>query len=1331
MLILIGGFLALAGGGYAHGEKVVFTFIIGDTSSSEVVQGIKSLLGEYPFLKKRIRFHLFTPKEQKLESSKKIPLSHITVIDVMDRNLVEGFKGDLEQFRSQGGKIYAVRESAGFEEQDKKLGIIHDSEVKTYYGYGGSQNIKNLILFILSQNRKTLPDMAAISDIKVPEPIKTLDFGIYHPGLRKTSSEPFGDFVPFLEWYKEKGYFKPEGDWVGVIFYGASLNSGQLEVQDRLIQELEKAGFNVLAAFGYPPTQVVQRFMLDEKGKARIGVLASFMFRMGSMAGAKSQTLLQGLGVPVINLIAMYNQSYKDWMKSRQGLNPFEVGWQITIPEINGLIQPMVVGSKEKITDPETGLSVVLTKPIEERIHQLVRRVQAWINLQKKPNPEKRLALIYYNYPPGKQNIGASYLNVVPSIKNILQRLKDQGYKVGDQIPDQKQLLDNLLKSGRNIANWAPGELEKMVKEGKGILLPVEDYKGRLEELPEGFVRLVQKDWGEVEDNNIMLWQDKEEGKRYIVIPGISHGNLVILPQPALGWGQNLEKLYHSKTLAPHHQYVAFYLWLKKGFKADAIIHLGTHGTHEWLSGKESGLSGEDPSEALIQDLPNIYPYVVDNVGEGIQAKRRGAAVIIDHMIPPLKKGGLHNEYAHLRELANQHVVAHSQGTPALSREYTKEVNNLLIQLGLDKDLGLEINKEKGDHEVTHELIHKIDKYLKELEKANMPYGLHAFGKIPEKEARLSTAQAIIEIEKGLDAKAQKNKLAEIEKKIIESGRLELDRLIQALSGRYIVAGTGNDPIRNPDSLPTGKNFYAFDPMKVPRQGVWKIGIKMAKQLLEKYRDEHQGQYPEKVSLVLWATETIRHEGVSESQALYLMGVKPVWDTRDKVIGLEVIPKAELGRPRVDVVMNPSGLYRDTFPHLMELLDQAVQKVKGLEEEDNWIGRHFREYKQILLSQGMDDKKAEQLASIRMFSEPSGEYGNKISKLVSASGSWDNDSSIADVYIRQVSHGYGQGLWGEPLEELFKTNLKGTQMVVHSRATNLYGTLDNDDFFSFAGGLALAIRRLDGHSPQIMVTNLMNPTKPEMSTLEKTMGLEMRSRYLNPKWIDGMKKEGYAGAREMDKYVEYLWGWQVTVPKVVDSAKWEQTYEVYVKDKYQMGLKHFFVKNNPWAYQSLTARMLEVARKGYWKPKDIKTLQTLAREYVSNTAEYGVACCEHTCNNPAFNQYALNILSVPGLINPQTRLRFQERIQLATGKSLENTRGEMDQLKQGLAKKKASDEFGEREEKKIVKGYELKELTQEKETNLTTSGTPWIALFLIIGTLLLFVYGWKRSQWLP
>ena len=398
--------------------------------------------------------------------------------------------------------------------------------------------------------------------------------------------------------------------------------------------------------------------------------------------------------------------------------------------------------------------------------------------------------------------------------------MKEAGYDVGNGNIDREVLLDNSLKYGRNIGNWAPGELDEMVSNGKCVLVPLEDYQKWIRNLPADFMKDVNKDWRPVEESNVMMWTDPKQKKKYMVIPAIRRGNVVILPQPVRGWLQDMEAMYHSKDLSPHHQYLGAYLWLKYGFGADAVIHFGTHGTHEWLPGKSNGLSGDDPPEALIQDLPVIYPYIVDDVGEGLVAKRRGSAVVIDHMIPPLKKGGLYHEYAELEELIGDHDRAIEQDA-ALARQYMENIIKKIKELGLEKDIEisefLNIDTQSdGQHKFDHEVIHKIGEYLQELKQLNMPYGLHTFGHAPDESLRSSTIQAIKEVVKDIPAD-------ELDKNIQEGAKRELSNMVKAMNGQYIPTGTGNDPVRNPSSLPTGKNFYAFNPDKIPKKrlGRW------------------------------------------------------------------------------------------------------------------------------------------------------------------------------------------------------------------------------------------------------------------------------------------------------------------------------------------------------------------------------------------------------------------------------------------------------------------------------------------------------------------------------
>ncbi|HHT9130059.1 MAG TPA: cobaltochelatase subunit CobN, partial [Candidatus Brocadiaceae bacterium] len=963
-----------------------------------------------------------------------------------------------------------------------------------------------------------------------------------------------------------------------------------------------------------------------------------------------------------------------------------------------------------------------------------------------KNNGDKKVAIFYWNYPPGKQYIGASYLNVFASVDNVLKKMKEVGYDVGNETIDPATLLENSLRYGRNVGNWAPGELDEMVRNGKCILLPLGDYQRWIRNLPADFIKEVNKDWGPVEESDVMMWTDPKQKKKYMVIPAVKHGNIVVLPQPVRGWLQDKEAMFHSKDLAPHHQYLGVYLWLKYGFVADAVIHLGTHGTHEWLPGKSNGLSGDDAPEALIQDLPVIYPYIVDDVGEGLVAKRRGAAVVIDHMIPPLKRGGLYHEYAELEEMISSHDQALEQGAEHAG-QYQENIIKKIKTLGLDKDIDisefLNIDTGKGDsHKFDHEVIHKIEEFLKEMKQLNMPYGLHTFGNAPDKLLRSSTIQAIKEVVKDVSAD-------ELDKNIQEGARRELSSMIKAMNGQYIPTGTGNDPVRNPSSLPTGKNFYAFNPDKIPKKEAWQVGVKLTQELLDNYRAKNNGKYPEKLSFVIWGTETIRHEGILESQILYLLGVEPIWNEWGKVTGVKVIPKEKLSRPRIDIVVSSAA--EEMFGQLTQYIDQAVQMVKELDEKDNLVRQHIKELTEKLIQQGWPQKKAEQYAAIRIFDEAPGRYDLNVSRIVSASGSWENDSVVAEEYLKRMSYGYGNGLWGEPMEEVYKMVLSGTKMVVHSRSTNVYGTLDNDDFFMYAGGLAAAIRELDGKSPTVVVTNVMNPTMPEMTPIDRMMGMELRSRYLNPQWIEGMKKEGFEGANKISEFVENMWGWQVTVPETIDAARWEQTFEVYVEDKYGMDLKEFFSKKNPYAYQALTARILEAVRKGYWQPtEEIK--QTLAKEYVETVVEYGVACCEHTCNNPAFQQYVADVLSVPGLVNPDTLIKYAEVLKTATGKTLNERKAEMDKiiqaqevmLNKNTGQSKAKEKIAKVDEWKlegedferteVVKGLEMEEVKTNKlvethrNASLPKSNKPWIVVAVMVGCIGFFTYGWIRKR---
>ena len=407
----------------------------------------------------------------------------------------------------------------------------------------------------------------------------------------------------------------------------------------------------------------------------------------------------------------------------------------------------------------------------------------------------------------------------------------------------------------------------------------------------------------------------------------------------------------------------------------------------------------------------------------------------------------------------------------------------------------------------------------------NIPYGLHTFGVTPDQEMRDSTIDAIVSIDRSLLPNTAQVLADDMERRIVESGPRELDSVVRALRGGFVGTGGGGEPLRNPDAYPTGRNFFGIDPDKVPKPASWDLGVTLAQQMLDDHQEEN-GQYPEKVSFVIWGDETMRHEGVIESQIFYLLGTRPVWDVRGKVVGVDVVPQAQLNRPRVDIVIASAA--EGMFSNVTRLMDEAVQRVKALDEADNYVRRHYLNTKATLMERGYSEEDADRRAGVRIFDEAPGHFNLNTSTIAAASGSWDTDAGMADDYLRKLGHAYGNGFWGDPMEDVFRLALSGTEKVVHSSSTMLYGALDNDDFYMYMGGLATAVRNMDGATPEMVVTNTRDPGRPEMTSIEKFIGTEFRSRYVNPTWIEGMKEEGYAGAGEMRAFTEYLWGWDAT-----------------------------------------------------------------------------------------------------------------------------------------------------------------------------------------------------------
>ncbi|HPA13697.1 MAG TPA: cobaltochelatase subunit CobN [Desulfobacterales bacterium] len=1280
-------------------EKVAILEV--DINSYQVHQAVKQLKLPEPI---QTKFFTLEDLEKNPAAKEFITGSSVVFVNVMMTELADFM---VKEQLMAGRTVYALNPPGDPEALTEK-GYIFDPEIMDYYH---NMTVGNMIHMVRMAVRRHIDPTVTFEALeRLPEAC------IYHPD----GPEKFQDVKSYRNWYAGRKNHRLQNPWVGFMFYNNNLKVGQVEAADAMIRKLEASGFNVLPCFG-PAQILLTRYLKPISGKSPVDILLAFSLKFSSCINDEIWAALSGLNVPVFNGICPYAETIDQWRQSEVGLEPMETAWAVAVPELSGMIEPTVLVGKKELIDSETGRRLYLHEAIEEGLNFFIPRLKKWAVLQRKPNRDKKVAIIYYNHSQGKQNIEASYLNVFRSLQTILNRMKQEGYRIEQADPLTEEGLKKLiLNGGRNIGSWAPGELDAMLAGGDAEQVSLTEYKKWFNRLPEDFRKPVLAQWGAPEECSIMT----KEGR--LVFPMVKLGNLVLLPEPARGWTDDPMKLYHDKTLYPHHQYIASYLWLSEKFHADAMVHLGTHATYEWLPGKQAGLCPSDPPEIMTGSIPNIYPYIVDDVGEGIQAKRRGRGVILDHLTPPMKEADLYHEYSRLHDLFHKYEIAKSIGGETRP-EYMKEIEKLIETTGIAEDLSFKV--------INEEAMEKVHLYLHEIDSNSLPYGLHTYGRPYDPEAASEMLRLIMK----QNPKADRQ---QVRRDLDASPVREMDNLIRALNGEYVPAGEGNDPLRNLSAIPTGKNFYGFSPAKVPSRAAWEIGKRAAVQMIdEKLRKN--GKYPDKVGVVLWATETTRNEGVHESTILYLMGVEPIWDATERVTGSRIIPGRQLDRPRIDVLINPSGLYRDMFPDKLVFLDEAVQKAMAQSDIENFLMRNNAIIKNALITSGMSEKEAEMQSRFRIFTEKPGSYGNGVEEMVGASGLWESDEAISNIYLNRTHFAVGQGKWAVPVKAAFTENLRAVDIAVHSRSSNVIGIIDTDDFFTYLGGMSLAVKNVKGEAPDTMVTMHRRKDELMVEDVGKTIGRELRTRYLNPQWMEGMKRDNYAGARQMSDFVENLWGWQVTVRDAVDAAKWKQIFDVYVEDKYGMDLKAFFNKENPWAYQSMTARMLEAVRKDYWQADD-KITRKLAAEYALNVVAKGVACCDHTCNNPMLNQMVVNIISVPGVLSPEIVEQFKLAVEKAAAKPLDNQvvdrKDLLTRLDAGLGRMNPDTRPDDRENSageapsadpensKTVEGYKMEEIdTRDETTDLSSSGIQWAASLFVL--LLIGLFFWGSRRW--
>ncbi|MEH3086707.1 MAG: cobaltochelatase subunit CobN [Xylophilus ampelinus] len=1055
---------------------------------------------------------------------------------------------------------------------------------------------------------------------------------------------------------------------VAVLVHRHHFVDGSTAWLDRWLRRFADQGLFAYAAFGQQVDAARLAGLLeadDGAGGRRLHARVLVLHQLVPQAAAL-QPLFLRWGAPLLATQPYRPGGAAGWESAEDGLPLADVPFYLAQPEGAGATDPVVV-----VAQADGGRRPEL---IDRQADAVVGRARRLVALQATPAVDKRLVAMVYNYPPGGSNFGASFLNVPRSLEVVSGRLADAGYAVR-ALPE----ADWIAGLQPLLAAYYPGaDLRGLLERGQAEALPLARYEALRARLPVAVRERMDAHWGPPERSR---WVVEWQGAPAFVIPRLRAGNLAVLPQPpreeTLRAGQS-PFMHRSKAPLSHH-YLATYLWAGQ---ADALIHFGTHGTQEWAPGKSRGLDVHDdamlPLAEAADHVPVAYPYIVDNLGEALTAKRRGRATLVSHRTPVFSPAGFASRMARMHELMHEWETV---GAGPVRQALEKNLAAQFVEHQLHRDLDWSAERIAADFEGFLEVLHP---YLDRLAQSSQPQGLAVFGRAPAPELRRKTIlqalrRPLIEalgedideaflIDHAAVADARPARWLEVALRDADAaGALdlrppppgaaaapagpaasgdavvraadfvpnraarrpidalalralalraqaldallategEMPGLLAALDGRFLEAAYGGDPIRNPDSLPTGRNLTGLDPARLPTRQAYAVAQTVFDDWLKAWRAEHGGAMPQRLALSLWAGETLRHQGILEAQALVALGVRPRWDDSGRPVGVQAVPLAELGRPRVDVLLSVTGSYRDQFPALMALVDRAVDAAAQA-EPGNAVARNTAQVAAELRRAGLPAAQADRLAAVRAFGNAPGDYGTGIAEAVQDDGLRREDERLGRLFLQRMSQPY---LGGEPVAgvapgaaaEALGAHLRRADAAVMARSSHLYAMVSSDDPFQYLGGLAAAARSAGRQAPLgLYVSQLQDGDEPATESARRAIALEMQSRYLHPGWLQAQKAEGYAGTLQVLKAVQFAWGWQSVDRDAVRSDHWQSFYEALVQDRHRIGTREW-LGSHPQAFAQTLERLVQAVRQGHWQA-DAATREDLARRYRELTA---------------------------------------------------------------------------------------------------------------------------------
>jgi cobaltochelatase CobN len=1055
-------------------------------------------------------------------------------------------------------------------------------EAHAYLAAGGPVNVGNLLRFL--SDTVLLTGLGFDPPMTIPAVTVWDGVGLGAPGVER----------------------RPDRPLVAIVFYRAHLVAGNTSSIRDLGEALDDAGSDVVAIATYS-------LRADAEGRVRaleiccdhgVDTIITSTLAAGSTSGDGDAWAVPGLDELDVAVIQAPSNamSRAAWLADDAGLGPLDVASGVAVPEFDGRIIGPTFAFREVVDeDAGTGAEIVATRADPERTARLAGLAVRTARLRRTANADKRVVLMLSAYPTKRSRLGnAVGLDTPASAVVLLHALRRAGYRV-DRIPADGDALMDELATGLTYEQPVLTTAQVSVAAGS---THVEEYARWFDALSADVTDAVESVWGpapgEVYVHDDHLW-----------FTGIDLGGVLVTIQPPRGFGSDPIGTYHAPDLPPPHHYLATYRWLTAGcsdggWGADAVVHLGKHGTMEWLPGKALAMSASCFPDVAIADVPFFYPFVVNDPGEGTQAKRRAHAVIIDHLPPPLTRADTYDELAKLEQLLDGYAQAAAMD-PAKLPAIRSEVWEVLVSAEIHRDLDLGEAAPSVEEDFDDMIVH-VDGYLCALKDAQIRGGLHTLGSAPADEALVDNVLAVTRLPQGGTPSLRGTVAAGLGIELREAGRVETDRveercrdlveslagtgwdattvddptlrwvasrlvpdlrratdevdnLLAGLDGRHVPAGPSGAPSRGAAHvLPTGRNFYSVDPKAIPSRLAWEVGAALADRLVERQLAE-SGTYPTTVGLVLWGTAAMRTNGDDVAEALAMLGVRPTWDEQSqRVTGLEVIDLDELGRPRIDVTLRISGFFRDAFPHVVALLDDAVAMVAALDEppERNPVA-------------------AVGAADARLWGPPPGGYGSGILPVIEQR-SWRTDEDLAEVYLAWSGFAYGRDRHGEPAPDALRRRFAAIEIAVKNQDNREHDIFDSDDYLQDHGGMVAAVRSLTGRAPKAWFGDSADPANPQVRSLAEEAARVVRSRVLNPRWIDAMRAHGYKGAFELAATVDYLFGYDATA-HVIEDWMYERVTDAYVGDE---AMRKFFEQSNPWALRSIAERLLEAVEREMW-----------------------------------------------------------------------------------------------------------------------------------------------------